>query len=354
VSGVPPTFPFRLDALELGRNNQIPDARFINPVGNAQNHVNTYRRKQVFVEIGSASGTGGATIMRGYFHSGHAVSSLCFSYALGSPAHSGTDPRIAINLQPAAGGATLTSTIHSPANSGGVAMTNPSDLNYGERYFSLTADTDYTWWITATDLPFLASLEVNEIGSGVIDPTVPYFLAPSGGYSSIYDANRQRLHEGLSKLWKHNGATLMTWSRAGSTSATISGTTWTNVLDATTAVASTSAGYVLGSNLLAPYCRQSDFVSGYLPMATMAVYGSVSAGAGTGEVRLMSDAAVGSPTLCTVTGITTTAGWFVSNQRLGATNFGPNAFTKADLQFRMSGGANTLSLEAVALYLYET
>jgi hypothetical protein len=354
MSNSSPTIPFRIDPMELARNGQVPDARFITQVSNAQNNINTYRRKEVFREILSATANIGQTMLRGYFHSGHAAVSLCFSYALGAIAHSGNDPQITINLQPAGGGTTLSETIHSIQNNTAVAYLAPSDMSYGRRFFSLSSDTDYIWWITGTDLPHLQCLDVFELGQAVIDGAVNYFVDPSGSYAPIYDATRQRLHQGLSQLWKHNGAHILNWSQAGTTSKTISGTTWTNVIDATTAVASTSAGYAIGNGLLQPYGRRSEIMLNILPKATFAVYVTITGGAGTGEVRLMTDAAVGSPTLISITGINAAGWWVFSSQRLGASNFGPNDFSKADLQFRMSGGVNTLSLEAACLFLYES
>jgi hypothetical protein len=121
----------------------------------------------------------------------------------------------------------------------------------------------------------------------------------------------------------------------------VTGATWTNVLDATTAVTSTSAGYLLGAGLLTPYLRQSATKINVV----LAAYGSVSGGGGSGEVRFQTDNAT---TFASVTGITA-AGWYTLAQTTGDT---PAAFTKADLQHRMNG-AGTLSLEAVSLFLYD-
>lgn len=348
MSAIPTSFPQRVDSLELARNAQVPDSRFVNQLCNAQNFVNAYSRKQAFAGWNSFDGTGttGPVIMRGYFHSGHAVQSACWEYLMalaGTPsggAGPSNDPYITIAMDKASGGAAVSYDLHWGANTQSVADSLTNMLR-DRRYFSLVADTDYVWSVTSNAGARMPALAIWEVGKTSIDNTVNWFIGPSHGYSDIYDANRQRISQGLSELWKRNGAHLMNWSRGGRTSATVTGATWTNVIDATTAVATTSVGYVLGSGLLTPYLRQS----GTAVNVVLAAYGSVAGGGGTGEVRLQTDNAT---TFATVTGINGTPGWFTLAQGTVATG----SFGKADLQFRMNG-AGTLSLEAVSCFLYD-
>jgi hypothetical protein len=348
LSAIPKAYPQRIDALELARNNQVPDSRLANQMGNALNFINAYCRKQVLAaNQANYTGTAGASgdnIWRGYFHSGHAARALRFIYILapgsGSALSPVKDPYVTLSVKKV-GSAAVTVNDHWGAS---LAATDrsPNKVMLHEQIFAIDADSDYELLVSATAGGTPVSIVAFEIGHDQLDNTVNYMLAPSYGYSEIYDANRQRLSQGSSEIWKRNASHLVAATRGQSTAVNFTGGTWTNFIDGTTAVAATSSGYMLGNGLLTPYMRQTQTA----PKYGMAVYGSVSGGAGTGEARFQTD---GGATLATVTGINGTPGWFTATGTMGAT---PTAFGKCDPQCRMSG-AGTVSIEAISLYLLD-
>ena len=223
----------------------------------------------------------------------------------------------------------------------------PDEIQWSTRAFAITPNTTYEVAAYVDNEARILSMCAVTTGIEDVNDGTDFYVYPSSTYGQIDDASREKLTSGLSKIWKRNGAHLLNWSCNG-TAKTITGGTWTNVLDATTAVASTSAGYILGGGLLTPYSRRVQPLK-----ATLCVYGQVTGGAGTGEVRLYSDSGSGTPTFATVTGIGGTLQWYTLNQTIPSGGDGLSAFSKVDLQHRMNG-AGTLSLYAVSLYLYET
>lgn len=341
----------RIDAFQWARNGAVPDARFFNLVSAGMNHVLAYRRKTVFqiwdrtwVNTGLPGPTA-ITQHRFRFHSGYAAQQLRMHYALGRDDAADDAPLVTLSISVAGSGVYSTIPIHYGQTSAGDGSDAPDVLLWGDRGWSISPNTTYEVSVTVEE-GRVVGLLAYERGIDAPDGS-DFFSNGTSSYGVINDGNRQRFTLGLSSMWKRNGAHLYNWSCNG-TAKTITGATWTNPIDATTAVASTSAGVILGDSLLEPYGRRVQAT-----YATMCVYGQVTGGAGTGEVRLESDYGGASPTLCAVTGIGTTLQWYATNQILGAGNFAPDEYSKVDLQHRMNG-AGTMNLYAVSLYLYET
>lgn len=339
--------PFTVDAFRYARNGAIPDARFFNRVANAQNHILAYRGKQVFnAWDASFSGSGTTTVQhRWRFHAGYGVRFVVIELCMSTAGHPSTQPYATIAIDVAGAGTPATTAVsYGQANAG---TSTPDLFQWSKRAFSVTANTTYEMSITVDNEARVFGVNARTVGFDEVDSSRDYYVDGGSTYGVINDGNRQRFTLGLSSMWKRNGAHLLNWSCNG-TAATITGATWTNPTDATTAVASTSAGYILGSSLLTPYGRRVQPLK-----ATLCVYGQVSGGAGTGEVRLYSDSGSGTPTFATVTGIGTTLQWYTLNQTIPSGGDALSAFSKVDLQHRMNG-AGTLNLYAVSLYLYET
>ena len=343
----------RIDAFQWARNGAVPDARFFNLVSAGMNHILAYRRKTVFQiwdRTWVNTGLPGPTAIvqhRFRFHSGYAAQQLRMHYALGRDDIGPNYGSVAtFSISVAGSGVSSTFSVNYGQTQAGDGSDAPDVLQWGERGWSISPNTTYEVSVTVEEARVVALLAF-EKGTDTPDSTIDYFSDGSSSYGVINDGNRQRFTLGLSSMWKRNGAHLLNWSCNG-TAATITGATWTNPTDATTAVASTSAGYILGDSLLTPYGRRVQPLK-----ATLCVYGQVSGGAGTGEVRLYSDSGSGTPTFATVTGIGTTLQWYTLNQTIPSGGDALSAFSKADLQHRMNG-AGTLNLYAVSLYLYET
>lgn len=334
----------RIDAFRWAKNGQMPDIRLLNLLCHAQNRVLAYRRKTVF-NVWDASYSGsGTTQHRFRFHTGEGVQGFVIEYGIGFASHPSSAPYVTFNVNPAGASGSSVSVYYGQSQNGGIS---PSSIQWGKRAWIVDPNSAYEVSIVSSGQASIWSVCAYELGYDFVNDEVTGYLDTNSAYGQIDDATRQNLLTYMSDTWKHNGSHLLNWTDNG-TAATVTGGTWTNVLDATTAVASTSAGYVLGPDILPPYERRVAPTK-----AVLCAYGSVSGGAGTGEVRLYTDYGGASPTLCSVTGINGTPGWFTLEQTLGLGNFGVDEFTKADLQFRMNG-AGTLSLNAVSLYLYET
>lgn len=345
----PKELPFRVDAFCYARNGAVPDTRLLNRVAGAQNNILAFRKKGVFnVWDQSFSGSGVTkTQHRFRFHAGYGEQALVIHVGLGKGGHPSSSAKATLSIDVAGVGAPSTVPIYYGNNQAG-ATDAPDEIQWTTKAFTLTPNTTYEVSAYVDNEARILSMCAYTTGIEDVDDGNDFYVASSSTYGQIDDATRQKLTEGLSKIWKRNGAHLLNWSCCTGTPQTIAGGTWTNVLDGTTAVASTSAGYILGSGLLTPYSRRVQPLK-----ATLCAYGQVTGGAGTGEVRLFSDSGSGAPTFASVTGIGATLQWYALNQTIPVGGDALTAFSKVDLQHRMNG-AGTLNLYAVSLYLYET
>lgn len=332
------------------RNGCIPESAFYGAALKAQNHVMAYRRKLFatwsdWVNGGSLGYAGTTNMFRFRGHVGYGATKLVFSFALGlDNKNTGTDPRVTVSATEV-GGSTVSSTVHHGFNGSVGATDSPSEIAWRKVEIDVNPNTTQEVVIQAIDYARILSFGAWEVASDEIDDTINYFNEnPSGLGLPIYDTTRSGLLIGLSNLWRRNGSHLLSWPGSGtSTFPTQTGTTWKNVIDDATSVSSTTAGFYLfdGDETLEAWCRQSDASTHTLDVV-LAAYGSTSAS--TGEVRLEN----GSGTLCSVTGITTTPGWFTSTTTIA----GVDAIDKCDLQFRTAINGPTLTLNAVSLYCY--
>jgi len=345
--------PFRVDAFCYARNGAVPDVRFLNRVASAQNHILAYRTKMVF-GVWDPSWTNAGlfaptaiTQHRFRFHAGYGARSLLIVLGLGRGSHASTGVATTTIEVTAAGGGVVASEVVTYGHTLTAATDAPDEIQWTTHELLISPNTTYEVSATVINEARILSMTAATVGIEDVDDGNDFYTAPSSTYGQIDDFTRQKLTEGLSKMWKRNGAHLLNWS-CNAVPATTSGATWKNVTDATTAVASTSAGYILGGGLLTPYGRRVQPLK-----ATLCVYGQVTGGAGTGEVRLYSDSGSGTPTFATVTGIGATAQWYATNQTIPVGGDALNAFSKVDLQHRMNG-AGQMNLHAVSLYLYET
>jgi len=347
----PSELPFRIDAFCYARNGAVPDVRFLNRVAGAMNNILAFRTKDVFnVWDQSYNGSGVTTTQHRFrFHAGYGAQLLAIHVGLGKGGHPSSSAKATLSIDVAGAGTPSTVPIYYGNNQVG-ATDAPDEIQWSTKYFAISPNTTYEVAAYVDNEARILSMCAWTTGIEDVDGATDFYTAASSTYGQINDATRQKLTEGQSKMWKRNGAHLLNWS-CNSVAKTITGATWTNVLDATTAVASTSAGYILGAGLLTPYSRRVQPLK-----ATLCVYGNVTGASGTpgtGEVRLYSDSGSGTPTVATVTGIGGTLRWYTLNQTIPSGGDALNAFSKVDLQFRMNG-AETLNLYAVSLYLYET
>lgn len=343
-------YPGLIHHKRWARNGFVPDAKFAKQLVRGLNHISAYRRK-TFCTWGNIDGAisgpaaGSSTVIHRFrCHTGWAATHITFVLGIGKPVHPSTgDPRIELAAT-IAGGATTTEIVRVGYWSAG---TNDSPSTIDKRIVKIPVDADTTYEVAVTTYDTARVLwgVAYEQASNVIDESVLYYIEDSPTlYFPIYDRMRLLLLGGLSDMWKRNGSHLLTWSTNGSTSPTFTSTTFTNVIDGSTAVAASSAGYYLGSDsqTLEPWCRISEPTEMHV---VLAAHGSC-AGGSTGEVRLVN----GSGAQLSLTGIGSSSQWYTAT-----TSFSDvTAFQRLDLQARVAAGGSTLTLNGVSLYAYVT
>jgi hypothetical protein len=347
----PKKYQPNLEPLRFARNGMIPSSAFVggsSGFSGRQNHSLSYRRK-CFLATGdfdnAPTGVVGDTVLyRAYCHTGHATTHIGFRIGMGLDSHaSATDPRIEVKIT-ISGGASTTATVRHGINSDGTSDA-PYQMSVRRLTIAANADTRYEIEIKAINYARPVFVVAYEIAPAIIDEATDYFHESqvSVGHP-VFDNLRSRALIGMSQMWRHNGSHLLTWPGAvDGTSPTYSTATWTNVLDATTAVAASSAGYYLGGDAdtyLTRHCRQSD---GTTLNVVLAVHGSCSI-LNTGEVRLEDSTG----TRCSITGITTTPQWHVATTTIANVD----TMGKVDLQARTGSVINTFTLNAACLFSY--
>lgn len=348
----PKKFKPNLEPKRWARNGMLPNAGFIggaNGVVGRQNHIMSYRRK-CFMNVGDFDNppqglTGSTVLYRAYCHTGHGATHIGFRVGLGLDLKSsGVDPRIEIKVT-LSGGATTTETVRY-GFSAGPSLDSPSAIGWFSPRVAVTANARYEISITAVDYARPISVLAYEIAATDVDSAIDYFYdhAPGVGYP-VLSSLRSRALIGLSQMWRHNGSHLLTYPGSlDGVSPTYASTTWTNVLDGSTAITAATPGYSFGGgdseSNLSQHCRQSD---GQVLDVVFAVHGSMSAGS-TGEVRLQDSTG----TRCSITGIGVTSQWYTTTTTISAVD----TMAKVDLQARTSNAANTLTVNAVCLFSY--
>lgn len=339
-------YPSLVHHRRWARNGMIPDAKFCKALVRAQNHVVAYRRK-TFLTAGdwtnAFSGASGSTVMHRFrCHTGYGATHITFDLLAAHVQGDGLgdDPSIQIDVTEA-GGATTTVTRHLGQNQDD--GDSPDLISELIVPVPVDPDTTYEVTITAIDYARIMSVGAHEEASNLIDESTTFFVEDSPTlFFPIYDSLRVITVGGMSDMWKRNGSHLLSWTRNGSSSPTFTTTTWTNIVDSTTAVAASTAGYYLGDTglSLAPHCRISTPTTCNVVFAAHASC----AGGSTGEVRLQDSTG----TRISLAGIGSTSQWYTTTTSFAdVTTLG-----KLDLQARVAAGGSTLTLNAVSMYCY--
>lgn len=342
------------------RNGMVPDANFASALARGFNQAQAWRRKEVFNagdgRVPNFAPAAGSTVNQARFrcHTGYAATHLVWRYVLIPPdASTATNPTITFKAT-RSGPVTVSETVHFGAVSTGGTITRPDQWRIGYVEMPVLANTTYECEVESGDGGICFALEVHEKALQYVDTSVNYHVDPTVAAGQLITADpRSDLLVGTAAVWRRNGSHLLNYTTWDNTPRTIASTTYTNVHDATTGgVVSSSVGWINDGTWLQGALRTSE--EGRLPYATLCAYANISAGAGTGQIRLESNWAGADPTLIEVTGIGTTAQWYTTNAQLGAGAFGLADFTKFDLQGKADSGGATLSVHAASLYLYQT
>lgn len=341
-------YPHRLDAHAFARNGFVPQGSFASLLASGVNHVESYRRKTFYSRGDGTSATVGGraltnTLARFRCHTGYGATHISVHLGLGlSDNAAAVAPRVDVNCTIAGGATTTVSTFYG-LNESGVTTDAPDEIAYRTIRVPVAAATTYEVSIDVVDFARVLTICAYEEASSEIDTSVNYYVDQSEGAVGfpIIDTTRQGILRALSKIWRRNGPQLLTWP-GEVTAPTNATTTWKNVIDNSTAVASSSAGWYLGDGdeTFELLCRLSDAKAIDVVLAAhLSCTGSA-----TGEVRLQD----GSRTLCSLTGAGTASAWYTTTTTISAVD----TLAKCDLQFRTSNAANTVSCHAVSVYAY--
>lgn len=341
----PLPYPRLIHSRRFARNGFVTEAAFAKQLVDGQNHIMAYRRKTFLTanETAPAAGSAGTvTRYRAYGHTGHGATHVGFIVGIGLDTTStGASPSVKVSATTATTG-TVTQDVYAGLFNG-TPTDSPSEITYHDGRLAVTANETVQIVVSTSDYARIFSILVYEIASDIVDSAVNYYqeVTPAAQYP-IWDSTRQVHNVGMSQIWRHNGGHIMTWPGSGTgTSPTYTGgTTWTNVIDSATSVTANTAGFYLGNVGLdlSGMQRYGDTSLNVVFAAHLSCTGSATA-----DVRLEDS----SGTICSMTGKGTASAWYTAT-----TTISLSTLDKADLQFRTSNAANTVTLNAVSLYAY--
>lgn len=325
------------------RNGTYPGASFYNSAIYAENHITTFRKREVFRWngwMGNVTGSAGTiNHSRFYFHAGYGTTKLVAYAILGRPTTTGASPYVTITAKiPSSTTFTFAPDMNTSATSAS-ANDYPEQWTFHRSEIEITPNTTYEGLVTASDYARILSMTIFEEGGGQIDDAVDYYneQVPQSG-SKVLDAHRERLLPGLSNMWKRNGGLQVNWGREAGATRTRTLASVVNLIDNTTTGNPTanSPGWTLD-------LAYRTTVSRAVVPCKLAVYASMSAGSG---AVFVTDTADNSPIGVTVN--SATPQWFTATGNLVAA-----AGKKYDPEFN-SDGVGTLTVHALSLFEFET
>lgn len=337
----PDVIDWQRDAL----NGHYPSSVFYGKAIRSQNHVVGFRDRSVFSKswmLGNAaySYAGTTPVARFRFRSRHGAQHLRMVLVIlkSDPAGGSIDPTLDVQVTEVGVG-TTTRTFSGFVDAPGSSDDRPSDWRIVIEQIDLTPNAAHTVLINLYDHARLGAVEIHEVGDPTISEATDYYVATvAQANTHIEDAWQQRLIEGSSNMYRHNGGTFCDFSTIDGGASTRTSATYINLIDNTTAGAPTAAtpGWYLDMANRCTHHRPTT-----VPFE-LAVYGSIPGGSGT--VKLVNSAGV---TLATVTVNNATPQWFTATGLI-ATTAG-----KVDLQYA-GDGVNALSVRAVSFNEWES
>lgn len=352
-------FPKLLQPKRWARNGSIPDAWFIRQAADYLNHALAYRPRVLFSvggDFGSGSAIGGSgtkTYWRCRFVSRIGATHLRFKLATILALSDVGDPYVEIAVEKVGTGTTTIriDTGAAVAPGGGGRQDLLSEFQIHQRDVAIDPQATYNIAITGYAGGRPVCVTAWEHADPEIDAARGFVeLAPSV-YQPINDAIREQVLEGLVNAWRANGSMLLCWPGTGSsTPRTITGTTYTNIIDgSSTTVSASSPGYYFESEGtgatalldLLPLVRLKD--DDDLPV-TIAAYAQTSSGQGNIALRHSSSTAV------LLQNVGTTLQWYSADTTWSNVDAIPGS-GKVDLLARHNtSGAATISVHAVCIW----
>lgn len=244
------------------RNGRVVSGMLESTLREATNHCVAYRRKSVFkgVPLSSVatSGSSGDALFATTFRTGYGATQIAARIlAVPVPSAITIDPYFDIQITDGyTGGSTTTgSEFHAPMAPNGSSTITPDNFVTGVVTVDCSENTVYRIWIRGNNARIVGAC-FYELG------TVPVDTANGGtldlgihANSPILDKDVGNLRDAHQELFARNGAVLFWWSadNHGTSNRTITGTTYTNVFDATTTVTANTVGMVVDTDYLGSY-----------------------------------------------------------------------------------------------------
>lgn len=341
---VPPIVPTPLPKDRFAQNGDIPSQTALRRAAWCYNHVAIAQRKMVFAiahdtQSTPAPGTTSESPHHFIFRTGENLSHIEFVVGL-APA-SATDGTNAANVNLVLDDGTLYSSdvLYYPKVASGTYT--PSDVAWVRRSITtgagISSNSVYHGYLTQSSYARVSSLMVFEYASPVGVSSVTGVCDPLAWESTkpIYDVHVQDLAETGTKLWQHNGAHLLSWSRHNTTGIVKTNTSYQNLLSTATTVTTSTPGFHLNT-------QYHDTQKGDVPVE-IGVIATRTAGTGTASVKLVDAAGTVLEETAVTTGTIFTA----------AKTITAKAATKTDIHVKANTGGATWRFDAIGLWEYE-
>lgn len=343
-----PIVPTVVDDERFSSNGMLPNAALMRRLADVFNFVAGKCKKQVFLKAqpldAVQAGEPAQVFWGGYFRTGENTTSIRVCAGLGFTDYGFvTAPYMQLIVKN-----TVPTTVLSPkwtfAGSGGGSVITPAEIHYiQDNVTGLSTNTEYQWHVEQANGARLVFLSLTETDSRYADDTVTAVCNPAlfPAEGPIYDAHIADLIEANNKLWRHNGAHLISWCSPGDPDDTtaLTATSYTNAIDLSS---TTITGATPGWNLQTRYHNTVNRTT--IPVK-MAIKSERASGVGTLDVKLTD----GTNSI-TITGIG--AGSPTTWQTSVAANIPAQNGTKWDLHAKVSSGSHRIT--GLSLFEYET
>lgn len=270
-------------------NGNVVNANLWVALRNAQNHLMSFRHRQVYGRAWETTATTGlaatTVIARFRFRAGVGATKLAINVLSALSEINSGSPYIEVDVKISGGATTTVGPFACAIAPTGTGITDgPDEHLVGELYTAITSGTVYECAVRAYDYARIMSICAYELADPTtVDSSVNYYNEhqPTGG-SPILDSDRQRIVEGLSEMYQANGAINFHWSLETGSARTRTSATFANAIDGTT-TGTPTAGSSPGFYVDPRYRRTASRT--VVPME-FSCYAAVAGGAG-GTIRLI-------------------------------------------------------------------
>jgi len=340
---IPPIIPGAIPKERFSQNDDVPSQAALRRVAWAYNHAAVHQRKVLFAQSYATQATPDpisssvGNIMFA-FRTGENVHSVAFYTGLAPASQKSSDSaHVTLNLFD---GSTLRTSPEKVYPKEQAGPYTPSEVAWVWGQIEVEPNTQYLGYLDQQHYCRVHSLTVYETASktgvtsvtGIADPLRWETNKP------IYDAGVQDLAETGTKLWQHNGAQLLSWSRHTVAAApVVNSMTYANILGSGSVWSASQPGFHINT-------LYHDTIKHDVPVEFAAF---VTRSAGTGDLELKLEQSGG--TLLSATFSGTSPGLFsVVTGTIPA-----HAATKTDILARCTDASTTYEIHCVGLWEYE-